>query len=101
MFLHTTDGGATWTDKIIGSVYLYDVFFIDDQVGWAVGYDGTIRHTHDAGAHWGSQTSGTTSPLYDVHFVDENSYRWEVIFKDFRTPNEEPFKMLEILYSRR
>ena len=39
---------------------------------------------------------------YDMvlHFIDENSYRWEVIFKDFRTPNEEPFKMVEILYTR-
>jgi hypothetical protein len=39
---------------------------------------------------------------YDMilQLLDENSYRWEVIFRDFRTPAEEPFKVLEILYTR-
>jgi hypothetical protein len=79
-----------------------------------VGYD--TWGTYYATAAGTSDESGRTITMYGedrdpiigktqkydmvLHFIDENSYRWEVIFKDFRTPNEEPFKMLEILYTR-
>ena len=45
-----------------------DVTFIDAQNGWAVGYQGTIVHTTDGGAHWESQTSGTSTWLQGITF---------------------------------
>jgi photosystem II stability/assembly factor-like uncharacterized protein len=38
--------------------------------GWAVGEDGTLLATKDGGTHWGAQSSGTTSTLRGVKFVD-------------------------------
>lgn len=79
-----------------------------------VGYD--TWGTYYATAAGTSDESGRTITMYGededpiigktqkydmvLHFIDKDNYRWEVIFKDFRTPNEEPFKMLEILYTR-
>lgn len=45
------------------------VHFIDDRVGWAVGDDGAIFTTIDAGAHWERQPSGTRASLRSVHFT--------------------------------
>jgi hypothetical protein len=36
-----------------------------------------------------------------IRFVDENRYITEVVFKDFRTPNQEPFKSVEIIYTKK
>jgi photosystem II stability/assembly factor-like uncharacterized protein len=48
---------------------LYGVFFSDANVGWAVGAQGTILHTLNAGATWVAQDSGTTEILQRVQFV--------------------------------
>ena len=53
--LHTSDGGATWTQQGNGFTEdLYDVFFLDAQTGWAVGSKGTILETRDGGFTWTS-----------------------------------------------
>ena len=59
----------------------YDVFFIDENIGWTVGnHDGSslaeelesaIAHTTDGGATWMPQSSGVYEhPLRKIHFVD-------------------------------
>lgn len=60
---HTTDGGQTWAKQANfiwqGSpppadapVDFYDLFFVDRQVGWAVGWPEAIFKTTDGGATW-------------------------------------------------
>ncbi|MFC1547268.1 YCF48-related protein [Candidatus Neomarinimicrobiota bacterium] len=48
--------------------HLMDITFVNDSVGWIVGFNGTILHTTDGGDTWAPQTSGTTLDLYGVHF---------------------------------
>ncbi len=50
---------------------LTDVFFIDTSRGWAVGRDGTILATNDAGQNWQPQSSGTKAWLYSVQFLND------------------------------
>jgi photosystem II stability/assembly factor-like uncharacterized protein len=65
--LHTTNGGATWTEaaQLTGA----DVGFADAQHGWLVGPSGAIYATADGGLTWNAQNSGTTIHLNVVHAV--------------------------------
>ena len=61
----------------------YDVFFIDEKTGWAVGnnegntieeeFDSVIAYTVDGGETWKPQASETQHPLRSVMFVDHRS----------------------------
>ena len=63
-----------WTAQNSGvTVSLTDVFFVDNQTGWAVGNDGTIVNTTDGGQTWTSQTSGVTDVLRAIFFIDANT----------------------------
>src|SRR3954447_14158570 len=46
------------------------VQFVDDQEGWAVGEDGVIWHTIDAGKNWERQPSGVRASLRSLHFLN-------------------------------
>ena len=71
--LHTTDGGATWTDQPTGeSDSLYAVHFVSALEGWAAGDWGAILHTTDGGATWERQVSSTLDTLTDIQFVDDD-----------------------------
>lgn len=50
---------------------LTDVFFINQNTGWAVGAAGIILYTCNGGETWDIQKSGTDYELESVHFVDE------------------------------
>jgi photosystem II stability/assembly factor-like uncharacterized protein len=73
----TTDGGFNWISKSHpNAVNLYDVFFIDNDIGWAVGIKnpvGWILYTSDGGNIWNRQmmTMGVSAYLKGVHFRDE------------------------------
>ncbi len=73
--LHTTDGGATWTEA--AKLTVNDVDFFDQQHGWAVGLSGTIYATSDGGATWRPQDSGTSVHLSEVVSVGPNE-AWAV-----------------------
>lgn len=62
--LHTTDGGATWTEAAKISVGVVD--FADTDHGWAAGLSGAIYATTDGGVTWERQDSGTNVHIYDV-----------------------------------
>lgn len=63
-----------WTSQNSGvEVVLNDVYFTDNQNGWAVGNDGVIINTTDGGKTWTAQQSGVTSTLNAVYFVDANN----------------------------
>src|SRR5580765_5565925 len=48
---------------------LRSVFFIDAKEGWAVGDEGVILHTLNAGKSWSRQPTGLRSSLRSVHFL--------------------------------
>ena len=48
----TTDAGKTWTNQFVNvpdGTMFEDICFVNDSVGWAVGHNGVIVHTTDAG----------------------------------------------------
>lgn len=49
---------------------LHSVHFIDKDEGWAVGDEGVIWHTVDAGKNWELQASTTRASLRSVHFLN-------------------------------
>ncbi|HEY9502208.1 MAG TPA: YCF48-related protein, partial [Pyrinomonadaceae bacterium] len=61
------------------SADLYDVKFINDREGWAVGAEGTVIYTADGGISWTKQVSATTHPLERV-FITDRSHGWAVGF---------------------
>src|SRR5262245_47539588 len=46
------------------------VQFVDEREGWAVGDEGVIWHTIDAGKNWERQSSGVRSSLQSLHFLN-------------------------------
>jgi len=78
--LKTTDGGISWNDQSTSfreNCFLYGVDFIDDRIGWTVGYKGLIAKTIDGGENWFVQESGTETWLNDVFALD-NERVWVV-----------------------
>ena len=57
---------ASWMED----AELTDVFFLDQDEGWAVGDRGVIWQTSDGGRHWQRRESGVTGKLESIYFVD-------------------------------
>ena len=75
-FTHlTSDGGETWSSfSGINSSDLVSLTFVNDTVGFAAGYWGTIVMTTNSGINWTLLNSGTSSILFfDIDFIDENN----------------------------
>ncbi len=49
-----------------------DMFFVNENIGFVVGYNGDIYKTTDSGTTWRKQNSGTILHLHSVYFIDEN-----------------------------
>jgi photosystem II stability/assembly factor-like uncharacterized protein len=68
----TTDGGNTWTSIL----FTYPLWSIDfpisnsSLIGYAVGDEGVILKTYNAGMDWSPQQSGTNNKLNKVYFKD-------------------------------
>ncbi len=76
----TTNGGATW-EKIPNFPYLIcDIYFHDNQHGWAVGTDksrsGVIVATEDGGEHWTVQRDNLIGPLHALSYRE--NFLWAV-----------------------
>jgi|GEM_PF-1504971 len=76
----TTDQGQSWTSSpydpsFTGLIMATD--FVDANTGWAVGSDGAIYKTTDAGSTWTPQVSGYSGWLLGVAFADAN-HGWAV-----------------------
>ena len=50
-----------------------DVAFVDENIGWVVGFGGRVLHTSDGGMTWAEQTSKTSAALSGITFADANS----------------------------
>lgn len=79
--LLSDDNGVTWTQaKVPVSVMLTGVHFANNQEGWAVGHNGVVLYTSDAGTTWQLQHSDKQAsddrlgaPLLDVWFADNTN----------------------------
>ena len=71
MVARTTDGGLSWTrhDARTGR-FLWDVTFLNELQGWAVGSFGSVLYSDDSGVTWEPQASGTKEILRKVVFPD-------------------------------
>jgi len=75
--LLSDDQGESWRQASVPvSVDLTAIAFATPQLGWAVGHDGVILHSRDAGATWQRQSDGRDAvktddrPLLALHFSD-------------------------------
>lgn len=62
---------SQWTAQTSGTTNnLFDVFFTDNNVGYAVGENGTILNTTDGGVNWTGMNSGVTGYLHGITFTN-------------------------------
>lgn len=77
VIVKTTDGGDNWEQilPISGTINgLEGIWFINDQVGFAGGWNNYFIKTTDGGATWNEVSCGTNVWYYvDVVFRDENN----------------------------
>lgn len=71
----------TWQNPLPAGFPLNDVFFVDANIGFAVGEQGTILKTTDRGENWIVQSNFQRYSLTAVHFSDANTgtvvgYEW-------------------------
>ena len=69
--LRTTDGGLTWDSLSSDTFGLWDVHFVNTNVGMAVG--GAILRTTNGGVTWDSLWTSADTSLYGVFLTDENT----------------------------
>lgn len=62
-----------WQNPLPTGNAFNEVYFSDNQTGWAVGWIGTIRKTTNGGASWHKQNSGTQAHLFSVFFIDNQT----------------------------
>lgn len=65
ILMHSSDGGTSW-QKIRTDLQLFSVWGSSRFLVLAVGSDGAILRTEDAGKTWSRQDSGTTAILFSV-----------------------------------
>jgi len=81
--IKTTDTGSSWHGITSGTTrYLFSVFFMDANTGWAVGGSGntnevTILKTVDQGETWQAKPCSEIGLLQEIHFVN-NQVGWAV-----------------------
>ncbi len=68
----TDDGGRTWDEQTITQDDITDLFFLDDQRGWAVTSYGRVYRTLDGGDSW-QLTSNVGVWLWGVSFSGGNN----------------------------
>lgn len=69
--LYSDDQGGTWRQAVVPvSVDLTAVHFPSPQHGWAVGHDGVVLASQDAGEHWTRQLDGrAAAQLMQAHYT--------------------------------
>lgn len=69
-----SQNGNDWTQaEVPVQANLNSVYFVSDELGWAVGHDATILVTRDGGVTWQLQhyRPETDKPLFDIFFVND------------------------------
>ncbi|MBX2971953.1 MAG: T9SS type A sorting domain-containing protein [Flavobacteriales bacterium] len=70
-FYRTTNGGATWQHTPNGASSIFDLYFINDLVGFGVGVGGQIWKSTDAGHTWEQLPHSTANDQFSVFFLNE------------------------------
>lgn len=65
--------GWFWQNPHPVGSHLEDCFFIDDNTGYVVGWDGTIIKTTNSGVNWIQQNSGGNRYLASIYFTNFNT----------------------------
>lgn len=66
-----SSNGEKWQQANVPvQVTLTSVYFLNEQLGWAVGHDATILHSQDGGLNWQVQQylPSLEKPLLDIYF---------------------------------
>lgn len=71
--LATADGGETWELQYLSSQYIYDISFLNDQVGWACGSSGLILYTEDGGTTWTPKSPVAGNSFFSIAVVDAST----------------------------
>ena len=86
--LSTTDGGQTWKNifrvgsRIDHSAWVLNIFFVNSTKGWAVGRDGLIMSTIDAGKSWQkTQLREATSARQKVLYPRQKMVKYTIAKK--------------------
>ncbi len=74
--LSTLDGGNTWAKQRSDSMHFNDFDAVRDQAVWLVGDEGLVLRMR--GDTWSRQTTGTTSHIYGVDFLEDGVTGWVV-----------------------
>ena len=106
VIIHSADGGQSWQRQFIDpdrEQPLLDVWFDDENTGWAMGAYGLLLTTRDGGAHW---EDVLLSEEYDYHLnamttladgtrliIAEAGNAWR------RLPGESDWSLLELPYA--
>lgn len=72
----TTNGGFSYFPQYTSENFrvIYDLDFVDENTGWAVGYREHILKTTNGGVNWIQQRDmNNSTPLYSVDFVNHNT----------------------------
>lgn len=73
LIIRSKDGGATWEElTTVPEVRFFDISFQDQNIGVAVGENGSIVRTQNGGDTWVSIASGATEDLLSIAFTKEN-----------------------------
>ena len=77
--VYSKDGG-TWKQATSPvQILLTNVFFLNENLGWATGHDAVILHTKNGGKNWELQYEDPIpggdipKPLLDVYFLDKDN----------------------------
>lgn len=78
----TEDSGETWEfQKKFGDYsdppnsfenMPISCYFIDENIGWAAGFNGAVHRTTDGGNSWILQSSNTSNKLKSIFFINED-----------------------------
>lgn len=68
--LKTSNGGISWENKTqsVTEAWLFGLHFINENIGWVSGENGTILKTTNSGENWVIQNSGVTKRLRAIYF---------------------------------
>ena len=72
--LKTVNGGADWTETDPGNEGLFfDIFFVNQDVGYVCGFMGDFFKTTDGGETWTDLSGQIAHSLLSMYFVDEQT----------------------------
>lgn len=87
---------AQWSKVNSGTfAWLHSIYFVNQNLGWIVGSNGTFLETIDGGATWNARIKFTQDTIRDIYFIDEKR-GWALAEKDiFGSYGSSPSYILE------